>query len=181
MVDPANFRRINPNYRVSTIKPEDPDLLSDSECCATDKEESQTDTDDESDQNQFDQDEVRKKDMPKTRKKLVKDSDNDLYVVEVPEEMHGNEIKNIDGDDAETSENFTDDDYLIASPVVLGFSFGHKLWVELDVAGLKEIQWNEGAFDSLVIPHDQKDVVKALVESHSYSASKNIDDVIQGV
>ncbi len=31
-----------------------------------------------------------------------------------------------------------------------------------------------------MIPQDQKDVVRALVESHSYSASRNIDDVIQG-
>lgn len=172
MVDPANFRRINPNYLVSTVKSEDPDLLPDDD---SEMEAGEQDADEETDENEIDQ-----LDVQKPRKKLVKDSDDELYVVEVPEECEGNEIKNLDGEDEVVSESFSDEDYLIASPVVLGFSFGHKMWMEFDIAGLKEIQWNEGAFDSLVIPHDQKDVVRALVESHAYSASKNIDDVIQG-
>ena len=180
MIDPANFRRINPNYNVSTIKSEDPDLLSDDDCCSEEEEEREQRSDDETDENQFDQFETRRKDTQKMRKKLVKDSDDEIYVVEIHEEHNSNEIKRIDGNDEVNPENFKDEEYLIASPVVLGFSFGHKMWMEFDIAGLSEIQWNEGAFDSLVIPHDQKDVVKALVESHSYSASKNIDDVIQG-
>ena len=115
---------------------------------------------------------------------MVKDSDDEddsVYIVQVPEEQTGNEIKTMDDEGELAPEIFTDEEYLITSPVVLGFSFGHKMWMEFDIAGLNEIQWNEGAFDSLVIPHDQKDVVKALVESRSYSASKNIDDVIQGM
>ena len=183
MVDPANFRRINPNYCVSTVKAEDPDLLpEDDSCCSSEDEEEDIDTDEESDNNQFDQFQMREKDIQKVRKKLVKDSDDDdeLYVVEVLEEPKGNEIEALGGENEVDPAKFSDEEYLTASPVVLGFSFGHKMWMEFDIAGLKEIQWDEGAFDSLVIPHDQKDVVRALVESHSYSASKNIDDVIQG-
>ena len=181
MVDPANFRRINPNYSVSTIKAEDPDLLPDENCDSHSEKEEGQHTDDETDENQFDQFAVKKKDIRKTRKKLLKDSDDDeLYIVEVDAEEKGNEIKNVDNENVIAEDEFTDEDYLIASPVVLGFSFGHKMWMEFDMAGLNEIQWNEGAFDSLVIPEDQKQVVKALVESHSYSASTNIDDVIQG-
>ena len=177
MVDPANFRRINPNYNVSTVKLEDPDLLSEDENCTEESEEEEV-TDEETDD---DKSETEDKDMPKMRKKLVKDSDDDeIYIIRVPEEHKSNEVKHIDDEDKANPENFNDEDYLIASPVVLGFSFGHKKWMEFDVSGLREVQWNEGAFDSLVIPDDQKDVVRALVESHSYSASKNIDDVIQG-
>ena len=186
MVDPANFRRINPNYNVSTIKSEDPDLLPDDDCgCSEDEkdeeeEEEKQDTDEETDENQFDQFQTRKKDLQKMRKKVVKDSDDDeIYVVKVLEEPKGNEINALDGVKVESDE-FSDEEYLIASPVVLGFSFSHKMWMEFDIAGLKDIQWDEGAFDSLVIPHDQKDVVRALVESHSNSASQNIEDVIQG-
>jgi SpoVK/Ycf46/Vps4 family AAA+-type ATPase len=45
---------------------------------------------------------------------------------------------------------------------------------------VNEIEWNDGAFDSLVLPDNQKSIVKALVESHTFNAAQNIDDVIQG-
>ncbi|KAI0593002.1 hypothetical protein F4775DRAFT_597652 [Biscogniauxia sp. FL1348] len=75
---------------------------------------------------------------------------------------------------------FSDEEYLIASPVVLGFAFPEKLWLEFTVSGVKEISWNKGAYDSLVLEPKTKDIVKALVESHKYHAAESIDDVIQG-
>lgn len=75
---------------------------------------------------------------------------------------------------------FTDEEYLIASPVVLGFAFAEKLWLEFTVSGINEIQWNEHAYESLVLESKTKDIVKALVESHKYHAAESIDDVIQG-
>jgi len=62
MVDPANFRRINPNYTVSILKAEDPDLLpADCNCCSNKKEEDEQATDEETDKNQFDQFETKKR------------------------------------------------------------------------------------------------------------------------
>jgi len=75
---------------------------------------------------------------------------------------------------------FTDDEYLIASSVVLGFSFAEKLWLEFTVSGVRDIIWNDGAYESLVLPEDTKAIVKALVESHKYHPAQSIDDVIQG-
>jgi len=75
---------------------------------------------------------------------------------------------------------FTDEELLIASPVVLGFAFSEKLWLEFSLSGIRDIDWNEGAFESLVLPPGQKSIVKALVESHKYEAAKTIDDVVQG-
>ncbi|KAI1485452.1 hypothetical protein F5X96DRAFT_332167 [Biscogniauxia mediterranea] len=75
---------------------------------------------------------------------------------------------------------FSDEEYLLASPVVLGFAFAEKLWLEFTVSGVKEISWNEGAYDSLVLEPKTKDIVKALVESHKYHAAESVDDVIQG-
>jgi hypothetical protein len=49
---------------------------------------------------------------------------------------------------------------LIASPVVLGFAFAEKLWLEFTVSGVKEIQWNETAYESLVLEPKTKDIVK---------------------
>ncbi len=73
------------------------------------------------------------------------------------------------------------------------------------MSGVKEIQWNENAYESLVLESKTKDIVKvsqphglpnagardggdpkrltilqALVESHKYHAAESIDDVIQG-
>ncbi|KAF3065892.1 putative aaa family atpase protein [Daldinia childiae] len=84
---------------------------------------------------------------------------------------------------ADTPPVFTDEEYLIASPVVLGFAFAEKLWLEFTVSGIKEISWNEHAYDSLVLQSNTKEIVKnpkALVESHKYHPAASIDDVIQG-
>ncbi|KAL2173953.1 uncharacterized protein P884DRAFT_250652 [Thermothelomyces heterothallicus CBS 202.75] len=85
-----------------------------------------------------------------------------------------------DGKAAKPVPEFSDEEYLIASPVVLGFAFAEKLWLEFTVSGVKEIQWNETAYESLVLEPKTKDIVKALVESHKYHAAESIDDVIQG-
>ncbi|KAL9100253.1 MAG: hypothetical protein Q9163_004345 [Psora crenata] len=75
---------------------------------------------------------------------------------------------------------FTDKEYLITSPVAFGFSFGEKLWLEFAVSSIQDIAWNESAFDSLVIPSNQKHVLKSLVELHERNTEKNIDNIIQG-
>lgn len=57
-----------------------------------------------------------------------------------------------------------------------------KLWLEFTVSGIKDIQWNESAFDSLVLPESQKSIVKALVQSHTSKVQEHklIDDFIEG-
>lgn len=60
---------------------------------------------------------------------------------------------------------FSDEEYLIASPVVLGFAFGEKLWLEFTVSGIKDIVWNEHAYDSLVREPNKKEIVQ--VSSHN--------------
>lgn len=74
----------------------------------------------------------------------------------------------------------TDDDYILASPVVLGFAFAEKQWLEFKVANVTEIRWNDQAWDSLVLEPATKDLIKALVTSRRNNSSKTIDDVIQG-
>lgn len=200
MVDPAIHRRILPNYQVSTVKPQDPDLLdsdddSDSEGCGC------GDSDDE--QQGGHAMESRKEDKdddePKMKMKVVLDDKDQPHIVEVPVDADGQELsvekleevpsKVVkDKDDKTVTEEedkkalptFTDEEYLIASPVVLGFAFAEKLWLEFTVSGVKDIVWNEGAYDSLVLEDNTKAIVKALVESHKYHPAESIDDVIQG-
>lgn len=183
MVDPAIHRRINPNYPISTVRPKDPDILEEEEdsdddscgCCQS--------SDDNGGQRPTDQ--LEDADKPKTRMKLVMDANERPHIVEVEMDEHGNEVQKEDidqlpGQDGIAERQFDDEELLIASPVVLGFAFSEKLWLEFTVSGINDIDWNEGAFSSLVLPENQKSIVKALVESHTFQASRNIDDVIQG-
>ncbi len=182
MIDPATFRRINPNYPISTLKPEDKGILSDSESDDNDESKDSSDGEGENHTTQFD--DGKKERKPK--KKLVKDEETEAYYcVEVPVDEEGNVVQKEDIEELPSQNNsgkreFTDEEYLIASPVAFGFSFGEKLWLEFAVSSIQDIAWNESAFDSLIIPNDQKHVVKSLVESHERNAEKNIDDIIQG-
>jgi len=89
---------------------------------------------------------------------------------------------------------------LIASPSVTGYALKTKRWCEssfpaplalLDVSlsncppvsffieSVREIEWSEGAFQSLVLPADQKELVLAFAESQA-KYKETFDDVIQG-
>ena len=184
MVDPAIHRRINPNYSISTVKPKDPDTFSDGNdssgesCCC--------DGDSSGEEAQKPVAALGEEALPKTKFKVVKDKTGRVQLAEVELDEHGKEIEKEKMDqlsgpeDGPAEREFTDEELLIASPVVLGFAFSEKLWLEFTVSGIRDIEWNEGAFDSLVLPDSQKSIVKALVESHTFHPAQNIDDVIQG-
>ncbi|KAF5586451.1 TOB3 (member of AAA-ATPase family) [Fusarium pseudoanthophilum] len=179
MIDPTIFRKTNPNYSVSTVKPKDPDIIeeesseSDSGNCACGSDSEGAG-------------------MMKFVKKVYKDENGDVHMVSFPKSLVKDETgnaeldelpsKNVEGDDDEDVDtvDFTDEDYLIASPVVLGFSFSEKQWLEFAVSCVNEIKWNEKAWDSLVLEDGTKDLIKALVKSRKYHAANTIDDVIQG-
>lgn len=170
MVDPAIHRRINPNYPISVVRPKDPDLgdseEEDSDCYCRGSE-------DESDGGH---------EAPRSKLKIVQDKEGKVHFVQVEYDENGNEIvkEDIDGLCSGEQFEFTEEELLIASPVVLGFAFSEKLWLEFTVSGITDIDWNSGAFNSLVLPENQKSIVRALVESHTFRAAENIDDVIQG-
>lgn len=185
MVDPAIHRRINPNYPISTVKAADPDILDDSDdeserssCCESSSDEEGT--------GQKAGDQFGETDQPIMKWKLVKDEDDHYQVVQIELDGDGNvtqkeDINELPGQYETKEREFTEEEFLIASPVVLGFAFSEKLWLELTVSGINHIEWNEGAYDSLVLPDHQKSIVKALVQSHTFEGSRNIDDVIQGL
>lgn len=78
----------------------------------------------------------------------------------------------------------SEEDLLLASPLVLGFSFSDKLWLEFAVSFVHDIEFNSDAFNSLVLPENQKNIVKALVETHCRRSQtgkgEGIDDIIKG-
>jgi len=73
----------------------------------------------------------------------------------------------------------TEQELLITSPVLMGFSLSDKLWLELNVEKVHSIEWNEEAFANLVLPADRKMLLQSLVEAHNEELS-GFDDFIKG-
>ncbi|KAJ5144221.1 uncharacterized protein N7515_003008 [Penicillium bovifimosum] len=184
MIDPAIHRRINPNYAISTVRPKDPDLVDMEDLGLSDGDDEGSDgcccggSDSDSEHGGA-------SDTPRTMYKVIEDAEGNPRVVEVEVDENGAEVEKekldrIDGAAGAKEREFSEEELLIASPVVLGFAFSEKLWLEFTISGISEIEWDKDAFASLVLPENQKSIVKALVESHTFHAAENIDDVIQG-
>ncbi|KAH9940253.1 P-loop containing nucleoside triphosphate hydrolase protein [Amylocystis lapponica] len=74
----------------------------------------------------------------------------------------------------------TKEELVLASPVVYGFSLGDKQWLEFSIDHVEKFEWNNEAFDHLVIPPEQRGILKTLVESHNAGASAKFDDFVSG-
>lgn len=75
--------------------------------------------------------------------------------------------------------SLTTEELLMCSASLRGYSLKNKKWLVFSVASVKDIRFNEGAFESLVLPEDHKELILALTESQAQH--KDIfDDVIQG-
>ncbi|OAF55513.1 hypothetical protein VC83_07573 [Pseudogymnoascus destructans] len=75
----------------------------------------------------------------------------------------------------------TDEDFLICSPTVLGFSLNDKLWLEFAVADISEISWNESLFNQVAIPSRSKKLIEALTTFQSGGKAKyTFDDFVEG-
>lgn len=178
MVDPSIHRRINPNYPISLVRPKEHDNLTDDE----DSEENDWDfgsDDDEAVQDmeldggegkityvtKFFKDAKGRVQIARMSKEDAEEMDKEkLATVEscndAELESSGDEDEDAKPKTSKTVPQFTDEEYLIASPVVLGFSFGEKLWLEFTVSGIKDISWNDIAYESLVLEPKTKETVK---------------------
>jgi hypothetical protein len=187
MVDPSIHRRINPNYPISLVRPKDHDVLDDddseeeSACgCGSDSEEDEAaggggerELEDADDKPKYvtkvykdEKGKIRLIRMPKeeaeeaeTKQKLDQVQSQDEKDGKLPDQQPDSDESTTQTSDKKVPE-FTDEEYLIASPVVLGFAFAEKLWLEFTVSGVKEISWNEKAYESLVLEPKTKDIVK---------------------
>lgn len=185
MVDPATFRRINPNYPISFIKAKDSEDLfsfdSDSDECSCCEDESDNEPATGNNDGLKNRDDY----SPKYKYKWSKNDEGRLVFLPVEVDEDGSPIRSqrvdqLAGGSDRSNKTFTEEELLLTSPVVLGFAFSEKLWLEFSLSGIQQIVYNESAFESLVLPPNQKDIVRALVESHKFNAAKTIDDVVQG-
>lgn len=73
----------------------------------------------------------------------------------------------------------TNDQLLLCSASLKGYSLRNKKWLTFSVGSVLDIEFNESAFESLVLPQDHKQLILALVESQ-VQHKDSFDDVIQG-
>lgn len=74
----------------------------------------------------------------------------------------------------------TDEQCVLASALVRGFSFAEKRFFDLFIDGVRAIEWNTGCFEQLVLPDRQKELVQALVAEHTQRAGDSFDDIVKG-
>ncbi|KAL1630041.1 hypothetical protein SLS54_000901 [Diplodia seriata] len=107
-------------------------------------------------------------------------SDNDSYC--------GSEVQYdgmpCDGDfDDENEESerppLTEEQKLIATPLLRGYSLKSKQWLNLFVNSVREIEWQSNAFESLVLPANQKELILGFTETQR-KVKASFDDVIEG-
>jgi hypothetical protein len=73
----------------------------------------------------------------------------------------------------------TRDQKLICSPMLRGYSLKQKLWLNFFVTCVSPITWQTSAFDRLVLPQNQKELILGFAESQR-SHADTFDDVIEG-
>jgi hypothetical protein len=75
--------------------------------------------------------------------------------------------------------NFSNDRFMICDRTVPGFCFANKQWLMFDVELIKNVDFNTKAFETLLLPPDQKNMVHSLVRIHT-NEGRGFDDVITG-
>lgn len=76
-------------------------------------------------------------------------------------------------------EELVPEELLICSHRILGFSLAKKEWGAFAVSTLKEIVWNEAAFNKLKIEPKHRDIICSLVKGHRNDTDA-FDDIIKG-
>ncbi|KAL8686930.1 MAG: hypothetical protein Q9218_006760 [Villophora microphyllina] len=74
--------------------------------------------------------------------------------------------------------SLSEDDLLLCTGTVLGFSFSTKAWAAFAITPLRPVVWNEEAFKKLVIGPKQRTLVHTLVKAHGRGQNEE-DDIIQ--
>lgn len=73
--------------------------------------------------------------------------------------------------------NLSDEDLLLCSPTVLGFTLEEQVWLEFAVADISDICWDETIFEQLTIPFESKTLIQALT---THQTAHTFDDFVKG-
>ncbi|KAH0044111.1 P-loop containing nucleoside triphosphate hydrolase protein, partial [Aureobasidium melanogenum] len=73
------------------------------------------------------------------------------------------------------------EDFLLTLPAkVPGFGFHNKRWVDLSLGSIKEVSWDEEAFENLVMDEHKKKLLRALVVVQGNRSQNKVPDIIEG-
>jgi hypothetical protein len=84
-----------------------------------------------------------------------------------------------DEEDAAKHIPLTAEQQLICTPLLRGYSLKNKLWLNFFVNCVKDIEWQTDAFDRLVLPKNQKELILGFTESQR-KYRDSFDDIIEG-
>lgn len=88
--------------------------------------------------------------------------------------------ENLDDDDQRPKHTpLTDEQKLICTPVVRGYSLKDKEWLNMFVNNLYDITFNTKAFESLVLPGDEKELIMGFASTPE-AYRRQFDDVVEG-
>lgn len=73
----------------------------------------------------------------------------------------------------------TNEQLLLTNAKLRGYSLRDKKWMSFYIDNIQDIVWNTDAFDSLVAPQEQKDLILAFAEAQNKTQT-SFDDFIQG-
>ncbi|KAH7165777.1 P-loop containing nucleoside triphosphate hydrolase protein [Dactylonectria macrodidyma] len=73
----------------------------------------------------------------------------------------------------------TEEQLIMTSPIVRGYSLKNKRWMEFFIDDVSEVKFNDQAFNSLVLPEDQKELILAFAQSQ-VKYKDAFDDIISG-
>jgi adenylate kinase family enzyme len=167
MVDPVTFRRVNPNYLHSHPhwghKDYDYEIGSSADIAKRDGAKNK---------------EPRTYAPPELIGEHAENQCPGLKKSRRPCRAAGNADCGVARVSANKGTHFTEEELLIASPVVLGFELTEKCWLEFSLAGLHEIQWNADAMRSVIMPDCTKRNLDALISNHSSDAVSRPANVV---
>lgn len=84
-----------------------------------------------------------------------------------------------DEEDAARRQPLTTEQKLVCTPLLRGYSLKTKDWLNFFVNSVKDIEWQKDAFDRLVLPKNQKELILGFTESQR-KYRDTFDDVIEG-
>jgi hypothetical protein len=107
------------------------------------------------------------------------DVDDDVYDADADDSGMPLDGQFADEDDSSKRQPLTTEQKLICTPLIRGYSLKNKMWLNFFVNCVHEIEWQVGAFDSLVLPANQKELILGFTESQR-KFKESFDDVIEG-
>ncbi|KAI8630260.1 P-loop containing nucleoside triphosphate hydrolase protein [Xylariaceae sp. FL1651] len=78
-----------------------------------------------------------------------------------------------------SKEQLTEEDIMLCSHRILGFSFRAKEWGAFAVNQMTKVVWNDTAFDRLVLDEKKRRMISILVKAHSTDTTV-FDDIVKG-